>query len=344
MTSTPQPSAGLTVAVTGATGEIGRPFIRHLEKTPGVSSIRAMARRPFVPIDHGWARTDFVRGDVTNPDDVAEFVRGADVVVHLAFLILGDRRSTRATNLRGSRVVFEKAVAAGCARIVYTSSIAAYGFSASHPPLLTEDTPAIDTEYFYYSAQKAELEAALNTAVTGSGTETFVFRPPFVGGPGAHALLLILPQVRIASKLPSSRLAKRLLALARGLPEFGVPLQIVHVEDVAAALCAAVIGAGKPGVYNLAAPGQLTMTDIADALGWRRVQLPQALAQSVAHIQRRLPAAPAMSDWVQTLTVPVIMATAKAERDLGWRATRDAATTLRQTVASAREAALPGAS
>lgn len=335
-------TSGMRVAVTGATGEIGRPFIRHLENTSGVGSILAMARRPFVPSDHGWTRTDFIQGDVTNPDDVTKLVSGADVVVHLAFLILGDRRSTRATNLHGSRSVFEAAVAEGCARIVYTSSIAAYGFSADHPPLLTEETPSAETEHFYYSAQKAELEEALKTAVDGSKTETFVFRPPFVGGPGAHALLLILPQVQIGSKAPGSALIRRLLSVARMLPDFGVPLQIVHVEDVAAALCAGVLGAGRPGLYNLAATGQLTMTDITEALGWRAVRLPQAVAHWVAQIQRRLPAAPAMSDWVQTLTVPVIMSTAKAERELGWRARYDAATTLRETVASARGATLPG--
>jgi UDP-glucose 4-epimerase len=331
---------GLRVAVTGATGEIGRPFIRQLENASGVDSILAMARRPFVPSDHGWTRTDFIQGDVTNPDDVAKLVSGADVVVHLAFLILGDRRSTRATNLHGSRNVFDAAVAEGCARIVYTSSIAAYGFSASHPPLLREETPSAETEHFYYSAQKAELEEVLKTAVEGSKTETFVFRPPFVGGPGAHALLLILPQVQIGSKAPGSPVVRRLLSATRMLPDFGVPLQIVHVEDVAAALCAGVLGAGRPGLYNLAAAGQLTMTDITEALGWRAVRLPHWVAQ----IQRRLPAAPAMSDWVQTLTVPVIMSTAKAERELGWRARYDATTTLRETVASARGAILPGVS
>jgi UDP-glucose 4-epimerase len=344
MTSIREASSGLRVAVTGATGEIGRPFIRHLENTAGVGSILAMARRPFVPSDHGWTRTDFIQGDVTNPDDVARLVSGADVVVHLAFLILGDRRSTRLTNLCGSRNVFDAAVAAGCARIVYTSSIAAYGFSANHPPLLVEETPGAETEYFYYSAQKAELEEVLKTAVDGSQTQTFVFRPPFVGGPGAHALLLILPQVQIASKLPGSMLVRWLLRAGRMLPDFGVPLQIVHVEDVASALCAGVIGAGRPGLYNLAAPGQLTMTDIAHALGWRTVRLPQAVAHLAARVQRRLPAAPAMSDWVQTLTVPVIMSTSAAECEFGWRASRDAQTTLRETVASAQQAALPGLS
>jgi len=335
-------TTGLTVAVTGATGEIGKPFVRHLEATAGVGSIRAMARRPFDPSEHGWTRTEFVRGDVTNSDDVARLVKGADVVVHLAFLILGDRKSTRATNLEGSRKVFDAAVAAGCRRIVYTSSIAAYGFSAGHPPLITEETPPAGTEHFYYSAQKAELEDALAAAVEGSGTDTFVIRPPFVGGPNAHALLLILPPVQMAPKLPAVRLVERLTRLTHLLPDFGVPLQIVHVEDVAAALCIGVAGQGRPGVYNIAAAGELTMTDIADELGWRVFRLPKAIAHGAAAIQRRLPAAPAMSDWVQSLTVPVIMSTQKAERELGWRPTRDASTTLRETVASARATGLGG--
>jgi UDP-glucose 4-epimerase len=333
---------GLKVAVTGATGEIGRPFVRILEKTPGVGSIVAMARRPFVPSEHGWMRTEFVQGDVTNRDDVAEFVDGADVVVHLAFLILGDRNSTRKINLEGSRNVFDAAVSARCRRIVYTSSIAAYGFSAGHPPRLTEETPPAGTEHFYYSAQKAELEEALKDAVAGTLTETFIFRPPFVGGPDAHALLLILPQVQLAPKLPTLPLAEPVAGLTRVLPDFGVPLQIVHVYDVAQALCAGVVARGQPGVYNIAAPGELTMTDIARALGWRVMRLPQAVAHGVAELQRRLPAAPAISDWVQTLTVPVIMSTDKAERKLGWRATRDAETTLRETVKSARASGLPG--
>jgi UDP-glucose 4-epimerase len=342
MSSTGEATTGLKVAVTGATGEIGRPFVRHLEKPPGVGSILAMARRPIAPSEHGWTRTEFVQGDVTNPDDVAKLVDGADVVVHLAFLILGDRRSTRVTNLEGSRSVFEAAVAAGCRRIVYTSSAAAYGFHADHPSRLTEETPPAGTEHFYYSAQKVELEAALETAAEGTGTETFIFRPPSVGGPGAHAWLQILPYVQMAERLPAPWPLNWLPQTARILPDFGVPLQLVHVEDVAAALCAGVVGAGRPGVYNLAAPRQLTMADIAHALGWRTVRLPRAVIGAAAGVQRRVPAAPALSDWVQALSAPVFMSTEKAERELGWCATRDAQTTLREAVASARAAGLAG--
>ena len=332
----------LRVAVTGATGEIGRPFISQLERTPGVGSIRAMARRPFDPGKHGWTRAEFTRGDVTSRDDVNNLVAGADVVVHLAFLILGNRSATRTTNLAGSRNVFKAAAAAGCRRIVYTSSIAAYGFHPDHPPRVTEETPPAGTEHFYYSAQKAELEAALRAAVQGTGTQTYVFRPPFVGGPDAHALMLIQPHVQMASALPAWSPLGWLPRTAHVLPDFGVPLQIVHVEDVAAALCTAVTGAGRAGVYNLAAPGQLTMSDVAAALGWRAVRLPRSAISTAAAIHRRLPWAPSMSDWIQTLPVPIIMSTDKAERELGWRATHDAHTTLRQTVASARATGLRG--
>ena len=55
-------------------------------------------------------------------------------------------------------------------------------------------------------------------------------------------------------------------ALKPVLPDPGVPFQLVHHDDVATALVAAVLGQGAPGVYNLAGPGELTMSDLASAL------------------------------------------------------------------------------
>ena len=64
-------------------------------------------------------------------------------------------------NLVGSRNVFEAAVAAGAKRLVYASSVAAYGFHRENPQPLTEEVPARGTAAHYYSAQKAEVEALL---------------------------------------------------------------------------------------------------------------------------------------------------------------------------------------
>ena len=107
--------AGLTVAVTGPTGEIGRAFMRSLERSREVGRIVGMARRPFDPAAHGWKRTEYRRGDVLDRASVEGLVEGADVVVHLAFVVLKASSETRHVNVEGSRNVFEAAVAGGCA-------------------------------------------------------------------------------------------------------------------------------------------------------------------------------------------------------------------------------------
>lgn len=330
----------LSVAVTGPTGEIGKPFIRALERARTIGEIRGMARRPFDPEEMGWKRTTYVQGDILDREAVDEFVKGADVVVHLAFIIFGGREEARAINLEGSRNVFEAAVAAGAKRFVYTSSVAAYGFHADNPQPLTEDVTPRGSDGFYYSAQKAELEAVLRETLAGSGVEAYVFRPSIVGGPESPILVAHMPYVQAAAALPGP--VRRALGVmptpAPVLPDFGVPLQIVHADDVATALRAAVQGKGEPGVYNLAAPGELHLSDVATALGWHSVRAPKPAIDAAAGALDRLPLTPPTAEWLHTLRIPVVMDTAKARRELAWRPKHDAGETLRETVAGAREA------
>jgi UDP-glucose 4-epimerase len=336
-------SEPLTVAVTGPTGEIGKTFIRALEDAEGVGEIRGMARRPFDPASFGWQRTRYVQGDILDRAAIDELVAGADVVVHLAFIIFGDADETQRNNLEGSRNVFAATAAAGARRLVYTSSVAAYGFHTDNPQPLDEDVPARGSKSFYYSAQKAELEGAMTEAMAGAATETYVFRPSIVGGPDSPALVEQLPYVRASAALPEGlrRLISRLPTPAPVLPDFGVPLQLVHADDVADALVAGVLGLGTPGVYNLAAPGEITLSDIAREMGWSSVELPQIGVDLTAQLLERLPYAPAGTEWIQALRVPVLMDTTRAREQLGWTPVYDALATLRETIAGARESAEP---
>lgn len=123
----------LTVAVTGPTGEIGISAVSALEKEPSVDRILAMARRPFDPGTHGWIKTEYRQGDILDQEAVRGLVTDADVVIHLAFLILGSREESRQVNLTGTRNVFEAVVhTQRPTRLVYTFSVAAYGY---HPDL-----------------------------------------------------------------------------------------------------------------------------------------------------------------------------------------------------------------
>jgi len=329
----------LTIAVTGPTGEIGKPFISALERAPDVERVIGMARRPFDLGAQGWEKTEYRRGDILDREAVDALVADADVVVHLAFVIVAGGGESREINLRGSRNVFEAAAAAGAKRLVYTSSVAAYGFHRSLPSLLTEDEPVRGTARHPYSADKAEAEAALHAALEGSETDAFVFRPCIVAGPKAPLLLEMVPLLSLGQKLPGPvrwALGKA-PSLRPVLPDPGVPFQLVHHDDVAAALTAAAIGHGEPGIYNLAGPGELTVSDLARELGWHSVPAPQlAVGVAAEAVAPFLPFLPPEAAWIETVRRPVLMDTSRARRKLHWMPHHDALETLRETIAAVR--------
>lgn len=334
-------AARLTVAVTGPSGEIGKPLLAALERCRDVAEVRGMARRAFNPAEHGWRKVSYRRGDVLDAGAVARLLDGADVIVHLAFIIMGTARESQRVNLDGSRTVFEAAAAAKVKRLIYASSVAAYGFHRDNPLPLKEDVPARGTDRHYYSAQKAEVEALLTRTLAGSATEAYVFRPCIVAGPQAQLLLENIPYTRLTRLLP-----KRLIGLLGGLPllkpvlpDPGIPFQLVHHDDVAAAMRAAVQGRGSAGTYNLAGGGEITVSTLARELGWRSVPIPRVSVEALAGTVGRLPFLPAQLQWVSAFCEPVIMDTSKARRELRWRPRYDTLQTLRETVAAARQRA-----
>jgi UDP-glucose 4-epimerase len=329
---------GLTVAITGPTGDIGRSLLRALDRSKEVERVVAMARRPFDPAAAGLRKTEYRQADVLDTNAVAELVADADVVVHLAFVIIGGREETQTVNLKGSRNVFEAAGSGGAKRLVYASSVAAYGFHADNPPLLTEEIAPRGTGRHYYSAQKAELEDVLREVLDGTDTAAYVFRPCIVAGPDALALVENIPYVQLSERMPDPvrRVLELMPVLKPVLPDPGVEFQLVHHDDVAAAFRAAVLGRGDPGVYNLAGEGTVKMSDVADALGWYSVPVPDFALDATAELVARVPFVPAEAQWIEAVRVPVLMDTAKARRELRWRPKHDALETLKGMVEAAR--------
>src|SRR4051794_37086607 len=189
------PNDGLTVAVTGPTGDLGIAMVEALERARRVKRIVGMARRPFDPGEHGWKKTEYRQGNVTDSDSVKGLVKGADVVIHLAFAILSAGQATRELNIEGSRNVFKAAADAGAERILYASSVAAYGFHGDNPNWLTEDIPARGSPEHHYSQQKAEVEAVLDEVLKRRRkTVAYRFRPCIVAGAQAEPPPGGLPQ------------------------------------------------------------------------------------------------------------------------------------------------------
>ncbi len=124
------------------------------------------------------------------------------------------------------------------------------------------------------------------------------------------------------------------------IPDTGVPFQLVHTDDVAAAIAAAVAGEGEPGVYNLAAPDEVTTADLARELGWATVPVPRPAIAAVAAAIERAPMTPAILEWISAFRSPVLMDSSKASAELGIGEWRSASETLAETIASARERGL----
>ncbi|QEC50248.1 NAD-dependent epimerase/dehydratase family protein [Baekduia soli] len=335
----------LTVAVTGPTGEIGKPFVRALNRSREVGRIIGMARRPFDPVAHGWTKAEYRQGDVLDRASVQRLCEGADVVVHLAFIIVAGSGESEHINLEGSRNVFEAAVASGARRLVYASSVAAYGFPDLDRRILEEDA-ASGHPNMPYSRHKAQVESLLDDVLDDAETDAYVFRPCIVAGPEAPILVNQVPFVRWGDRLPGP--VRSLLGAVPGarpiLPDPGVPFQLVHHDDVATALRAGVVGRGRPGAYNLAADGEITVGDLARALGYRAVPVPDLAVGATAELVARLPFMPDEASWIEALRRPTLMDTSKARRLLRWRPRHDAASTLAATVAAVRAAGVSGGS
>jgi UDP-glucose 4-epimerase len=318
---------GLTVAVTGPTGEIGISAIEALERHDDVERIIGMARRPFDPAAQGWAKTEYLQGDILDGGVVDALVADADVVIHLAFIIMGSRAESARVNLEGTRNVFEATVAAAKPRrLVYTSSVAAYGYHSNNPMPITEDVPTRGSPEHYYSQQKADCESALVEITADSSLEVFVLRPCIVAGPKAPALADAMPWRHLPG--PVKRVAEALPLLKPPFPDPGTPLQLVHHDDVGDAIALAATTSAPPGAYNIAADGVISISEVAEALGARPVRVPKVAATAASEVLARLPFVPSALEWLHAGRTSLVMDAAKAKTQLGWTPKYTAAETL----------------
>ncbi|MGH9085529.1 MAG: NAD-dependent epimerase/dehydratase family protein [Acidimicrobiales bacterium] len=330
--------SGLRVAVTGPTGTFGFGLLPLLEADTRIASVVGVARRPFDPAAHGWSKMTYRQGDVREPATLEAAFEGADVVVHLAFLVTGGKASPeeiRAINVDGTVNAVRAAAAVGAQRFVYASSVAAYGFHADNPTGMTEDWPTRPAAHLLYAQEKAELEELLaREAVAHPGLDVFVLRPPVVLGPhavgGKSALL--------ARLLPMGR---RAAAVARRLPVHlpvvvpDLTIQLIHEDDVGSAFVQCIMGAGPPGAYNIAADDVLSAVDVARELGMLPLPISPKPFQHLTRLAAAVPlpdGAPPITSWVESVSNPPIVDTAKAKRELGWTPRYSALEALRATI------------
>lgn len=240
------------LAVTGATGFVGARFV-DLATAQG-HEVRALTRRP----QPARAGVTWVAGSLEAADLLAELVRGADAVVHIAGVVNApDAAAFERGNVDGTRAIVAAAERGGVRRLVHVSSL------ASREPDLSR-----------YGASKAGAEAVIE----GSALEWDMVRPPSIYGPGD------------LDQLELFRLARLGLAF---LPPPG-RLSLIHADDLAALLLALATGPATGRVFEAddGQPSGYSYADFARAIGravGRRVlpmSLPPALLRLGAAIDR----------------------------------------------------------
>src|SRR5205085_7255615 len=122
--------------------------------------IAALAPRPPLIVS---GKLRVVRADVRDKG-IGAHLKDCDALVHLAFMLAkrADRRTQDEVNVEGSKNVFRAAVDAGVKRIVYASSVAAYGVVPGLPVPVVESTPRTRQPGFWYACAKYDVEAFLD--------------------------------------------------------------------------------------------------------------------------------------------------------------------------------------
>jgi nucleoside-diphosphate-sugar epimerase len=316
---------GLTVAVTGPTGTFGFGLLPLLQADERVERVVGIARRPFDPDEHGWTKLEYRQGDVRDPAALRDAFAGADVVVHLAFMITGNapRQTIREINVDGTHNAFRAAAEAGAQRFVYASSVAAYGFHRDNPVGMPEDWPTRPADRLFYAQEKAELDEALRAeADEHRELDLYLLRPPAVVGPHTLGAKDVVPKPLarlVPRRVPG--LGGRRLRSPLPLPVVApaLPFQLIHEDDVGQALLLCVLGEGPPGAYNVAGDGVLTGTDVARELGFLPLAIPAGPVHAAARAAAAAPGLPPALEWVEAVAHPAVMDTARAKRELGWR-------------------------
>ena len=312
----------MRVVVTGATGNVGTSVVRALAGDPAVTSVVGLARRvPEVDV----AKVRWVAADVSG-DDLDGALGGADAVVHLAWLIQPSRRLDvlEATNVAGSKRVFDAAARAGVGAVVYASSVGAYSPGPKDRPV-DESWPTEGVGSSFYSRHKVATEHLLDAfEAAHPGIRVVRLRPGLIfkreAASGIRRLFLgrlVPPQLLRPSLVPLVPRTDRLV------------FQAVHADDVAEAYRLAVVGQAR-GAFNVAADPVLDPDELGRVLGARPVPVPASLLRVVADLSWRAHLQPTPSGWVDLALAAPVMDTTRARQELGWVPTRTSGQALRE--------------
>jgi UDP-glucose 4-epimerase len=324
----------MRVVVLGASGNAGTSVLEALAGEERVEQVVGVARR--IP-KASFEKVSWRSADISDPNtELAGLMRGADCVVHLAWLIQPSRDEsiTHATNVEGSQRVFEAAARAGVPAVVYASSVGAYA-PGPKDRAVDESWPTTGIPSSFYARHKAAVERILDSFEAANPDIRVVrLRPGLIF---KRAAATGIRRLFAGPLLPSPLVRRDLIALIPRHPR--LVFQAVHSLDVGEAYRLAIVRDDAHGAYNVAADPVLDPPELARILGARTVPVPAKVLRAAADVTWRLRLQPTSPGWLDMgLAVPV-MDTSRARTELGWSPRHSAADALLELLDGMREGA-----
>ena len=205
----------MKVLVTGGLGGIGRHLCKMLLEA-GID-VTIYHRFPTRSLKYAWwfPRKRIVWGDIKDIGTKKDLLAEQDAVIHLAFLLPPDTEDhpekSRKVNVNATETLIRtlEEVNPNC-RLIFTSSVMAYGITKDEVPPITVDHP-LNPE-LQYSHHKAECEEIIRASSL-----------PWV--------LLRIAEAPYLEVTPTPRHLKQLFAIP-----WDQRVEFVHIDDVALAL------------------------------------------------------------------------------------------------------------
>jgi dihydroflavonol-4-reductase len=242
----------MRIFLTGGTGFIGGHVARKLQARG--DQVVALVRNPHKGRELHEMGCEIVEGDLSDTAVIRAGLEGCEAAIHGAAIYevgipKGDRERMRVANVEGTRNVLGAAKEAGTPRVVYISTIGAFG--NTHGEVVDESYQHPGVEFTSYYEQTKYEAHQIAKQLIADGLPCVIVQPGGVYGPKDHSMLGKQINDFVAGRLP-----------ALPFPDLG--MNMVHVEDVADGVLLA-LDKGEIGESYVLGGEVTTMRGLIDA-------------------------------------------------------------------------------